>query len=963
MPPMKRLRTLALCCLLVPLAACAVAPAVETPGTALDRPLPVDPNVRFYTLDNGLELWVRPHATPPDRVGLWLHVSTGSINEREDEHGLAHFLEHLAFNGSEHFPPGELVEYFESIGMTFGAHQNAFTSYDQTTYTLTLPDTEEATLRKGLLCLSDYAFRLSLLPEEIEKERGVILEEFRARKGPYERLLEKLLPILLPGSRAARRRPIGKEEVVRQLEREDFVGYYGRWYRPDNAVLLVVGEVQPEKVAELAAEHFRDWPSTDDPPANHGPGIEPYDRTRAAVLTDPELTTADTGAITVRPRRELKTVGDFRRLLVDELGIWIVNRRLHEMVQRGKAPFQSAEVSQFQLWNVCTYAEAEASGQPDRWRPMLEAVLLELKRAREHGFLDQELEDARRATIASSEQGARTEPTRDASWFLSAMNGSVSEERRPMSATQRLELIQSLIGGVELDEVERAFRANFDPEGRLLLVTMPEKEDLPVPPEDDLLALAEQAERTAVEPPAEKERAEGLLAAEPEPGAVVQQREEPDLEILSVTLSNGVRAHLRRMEFKKDTVLAEITVAGGPLKETARDRGVTHVATMAFRQPASRTLSSTQIRDLLTGKNVSLGAGTSRDAVNISISGTPEDVEQGFRLAHLLLTEPLLEESAFKRWREETEQEIERRKTSVEAHRTEQASALLSGGDVRLRFLTRQQADALEREKAQRWLEEEVLSAPIEVAVVGDIDRGRALDLVRKYFGSLPERPHPDAFLGALRRVEQNEGPLVSTVEVETITPRAVVLVGWRGADWTEVKDRRVLQVASMILTSRLRKEVREKRSLTYTIYCHAVAASSYPGTGLMAAYFTADPDKAAEAAELTLQVIRQLAEEGPTPEEMDIVHKQFRNLIETSQKEPGYWASVLADLDYHGTRLEDVKTAMEAYTSYTREDLLDVLGRYLTEERRLHVIVRPTAPSADEQPEGAAEPAAEPEG
>ncbi|MHC4788398.1 MAG: M16 family metallopeptidase, partial [Planctomycetota bacterium] len=423
-------RLLATLLLLAGLHAVALAAA----GLDLDAPLPVDPKVSIFTLKNGLECWVRPHATPPNRVGIWLHVGTGSINEEDDERGLAHFLEHMAFDGSDNFPPGKLVEYFESIGLTFGQHQNAFTSFDQTTYKLTLPNTQEETLSKGLLCMADFAFGLSLLPEQVDRERGVVLEEVRARKGARQRIIEELLPILLPDSRAGQRLPIGKEEVIEEVEREDFVDYYRTWYRPDNATLLIVGEVETEDVKELVAEQFAGWPAPEEAPENADPGIKPYEEVRAAVITDPEQTTADASVVTIRPLEELRTVGDFRRELVDGIGNWIVRRRLDEMVQKGTAPFQEADVSKFPLWNVCTYAEAEATGKPERSLAMLRSVLVELKRARDHGFLEQEFEDAKKALLARAEQEARTEQTWDIGRFLSAMNTAVSRERKPISA-------------------------------------------------------------------------------------------------------------------------------------------------------------------------------------------------------------------------------------------------------------------------------------------------------------------------------------------------------------------------------------------------------------------------------------------------------------------------------------------------------------------------------------------------
>ncbi len=511
-----------------------------------------------------------------------------------------------------------------------------------------------------------------------------------------------------------------------------------------------------------------------------------------------------------------------------------------------------------------------------------------------------------------------------------------------MSAAQRLELTRGLIEDITLEEVREAFRRNYSADARLLLVTMPDSDSARKPTDEEVLAVAERAERAEVEPWAARRRIESLLEQEPALGRVVERQEDADLGVLSVTLENGVRAHLRSMDYKRDEVLVRITLAGGAIEESAENRGVTDVVALVLRQPATERFTSTQIRDHLTGRNVELGGSPNPDSLQMTLSGTPDDIEEGFRLAHLLLTEPRIEPSALDVWKEQMLQEIERRRTDVQSRLEEEAKRLLSGGDPRLEFPTREQVEALNLEQGQAWLERLMANAPIEVSVVGDIERDEALRLVRRYLGSLPERPPVAGALADLREVRLDEGPLESRIEVDTITPTAFVMVGWRGADWADVEDRRLLQIASQILQSRLRDEIREERGLTYSIFCYAGAAREYPGTGRFVSLFTADPERAEEAAELARQIMRDFAGEGPTPEEMATVRRQFANIIETQQQEPSYWASVMADMDYRGTRLQDVKQAMDEYISYTAEQMLDVLGRYVTETGSIRIIAVP---------------------
>ena len=364
-----RCRLLALFVLLVCLASSCIVAAEEAA-----TPLPTDPAVRIGTLANGVTYWVRPHATPPGKITLWLRVGTGSLNEEDGQEGLAHYLEHMAFKGTEHFPAGELISYFESIGLRFGQHQNAFTGFDQTTYTLSLPDTRPETLDKGLLYLADIASRMLLAAEDVDKERGVILEEKRARKGVQQRLTDKLFPELLPGSRAARRLPIGLEETIAHLQRDDFVAYYTTWYRPEKVAILAVGDAPAEAIVEAITKNFAAWTRPQAAPADKGTGIQPYDAILPIVVTDPELTTSSLEALALRPRTPVKTVADVRRQLLERLGVWMVNRRIEQRIREGTAPYQRANVSQGVFLGTTEQLNAGAEAAPAAWAEALTAL-------------------------------------------------------------------------------------------------------------------------------------------------------------------------------------------------------------------------------------------------------------------------------------------------------------------------------------------------------------------------------------------------------------------------------------------------------------------------------------------------------------------------------------------------------------------------------------------------------------
>ncbi len=938
-------------CALMLLLALGIPPTWSQAAVDLKTPLPVDPAIHIGRLDNGVTYWIRQHATPPGKISFWLHVASGSVNEIDGQEGIAHFLEHLAFNGTTHFPPGKLVQYFESIGLRFGQHQNAFTGFNQTTYTLTLPNTETDTIDKGLLYLSDVAFGMLLAPEEIDQERNVIVEERRARKGVRQRLMEQILPELLPDSRVARRLPIGLESAIASFQRNDFKAYYDKWYHPGKVTVLAVGDVPVETMRSAIAKHFGNWQRSEPVPEDLPYGVKPYDTSRAIVITDPELTTAGVETLAIGPRRVLKTVGQYRERIVHQLGTWIVNRRLHQLVQEGKAPFQSANVRVSSLFGVATQRSAEADAEPAAWSEALSSLLVEVERARRHGFTAQELDNAKTAFLANVEHAAQTEATRDARYFLGTMNRALTNEEQPRSATQSLELQKELLPSITLQEVVSAFATAFAPGAKAALVTLPARDDVAVPDKAQVLALVEAAMAKEIEPWQGAERISALLEDLPKPGTIAERSHDDVLDITSVTFANNVRLHYRFMDFKKDNVTVTISLAGGKIRETEANRGITSLATQPLIQPATSRLSSTALRDYMTGKKVKVSARQTADLVHLSVSGTPEALEDGLQLAYLLLREATIEPARVDLWKQQLLQSLEARRTQVNALTNEAGRLLLSGNDPRMRAVTPEQVKARAQDipQAQAWLDRLLQTAPIEVAIVGDMPEDRALALAATYLGSLPTRPRTDPNLTALRQVAGFTGPVERTVDVETITPRAQPILMWRSAPWSDVRGRRISYLMARILETRMRKEIREKLGLTYSTSTYVRPARVYPDMSALYVQFTADPDKVQEAVRAARSVVETFAAEGPTDAEMQTVRTQMKNTIETMMQEPRFWVNLLNDLEYHGTNLQDLHGLLDKIMAFTKTDIANAARQTVRPERFGLVIGQPVAP-ADKQ-------------
>ncbi|QYK46888.1 MAG: insulinase family protein [Phycisphaeraceae bacterium] len=923
-------------------------------GWNAETALPVDPTLVTGRLENGLRYIIKQHAVPPGRAVMWIHIGTGSLNETDRQRGIAHYLEHMAFNGSENFAPGSLVPFFQSLGMTFGRDQNAFTSFDQTVYQLSLPDAKPETLGDGMRFFADVVGRLSLLPEEIEEERQIIQEERRRGLSGRQRTQYEMLEKMAPGSLFGVRLPIGTEETINSVMVEDFRAYYDAWYGASNSTLMVVADADPEVVKGVIEAHFGGLPARP-VPVSQDVGVRAYEKSFAIVTHDPEVRTESVQIVRLEPaRRPVTTVGGMREDLVDSLGQFAMNRRLSNKVAAGGTSYMSASASSGTQSRAIHTAEISGRAKPGMWRAALEEIALELQRARAFGFSAREIEEARREIVSGAERAVETEATRPAQMIIGRLNSDVAAGRPTMSAKQRLDLINALLPTITDEEVSSRFRTEFDTSAVSFGVTLPSGPT--VPTEQELLDIGVAALAVKPTPEAESEGAVALMTELPEPGKVSEGAMHEASRVWSGWLSNGVRVHFREMKERENQVTVSIDLIGGELLETAQNRGITGAATLAWSRPATMGLSSSEIRSLMTGKKVSVrgggfgggrgggGGGSNTDSISLSISGSPEDLEPGFQLAHLLLTEPRIEPSAFEQFVTASRESILESETNPLRYGTRVASAAMYPADVaRVQPLTVAQVDRLKLDEAQTWLDAIVRGSPIEVTIVGDIDRGRLMPLVERYIGSLPARERVGATLfSSERSLKRPVGPRVVTEVIKTPTQQAFVMSGFYGADQLDRDDARAMALASRIMSTRMVTEVREKEQLVYSIGAGSRPGTTYPGFGMFSAAAPTEPAKADALVAKLGAMYDAFAKEGPSEEELDVARKQIANTFQQDLLEPGYWSRRIGQMTFRGDSLDEILADPEAYQRIDAEAIRSTFAKYYRPENMVTVVVKP---------------------
>jgi zinc protease len=944
-------------------------------SVCLGEPLPTDPALITGQLDNGLRYVVRQHSVPPGRAAIWIHFHTGSLNETDRQRGLAHYLEHLAFNGSENFKPGTLVPFFQSMGMTFGRDQNAFTSYDETTYQLSLPNVQPETIGKGMMYFRDVVGGLLLLPSEIDAERQIILEERRRGLSARQRTSEYIMPRLFPGSIFGCRSPIGTEETIKSATQDDFKDYYGKWYSASNATLIVIADTDPQIVVKVIQEQFGNSPARQRP-TRQELSVKPYEKSFAIVATDPELRSASVRIEQNGPARPpTTTVEQYRDDLVLGLGVGALNHRLREKAQSNTQPYNTATAGSADLARAVRSVEITARSEPSKWKESLEAIALELHRARQFGFSDRELERERKDLLTAAERSVETEPTSPAAFLIRRINNAVGSEEPIMSAPQRLDLLKRILPSITRDEVAKRFAAEFDPKAVAFVAELPSSVS-PIPSESELLSIGLAALNVAPTPPdADKAATDRLVQNLPTPGTVVEGTEHAPTQVWSGWLSNNTRVHYRFMDQRKDEVSVNIQLIGGQLHENAGNRGVTRAAELAWSRPATKHLPSADIREFMTGRKISVRGGggggggrggggrgrggggiASSDAISLTVSGAPAELETGMQLAYLLLTEPLVEQAGFDQYKDRTRESLQEEVTNpMQLGARLVTQALYPDNEIRLTPLMVEQVDRLSLSAAQECLDTLIKNSPIEVVIVGDLPKDKAIELVARYVGSLPSRPRVGTQTWAeLRKIKRPDGPRVLEKDVSTPTNQAYVYSGFYGADETNRHDVRALNMSSRILSTRMVKQVREEAQLVYSIGATNRAGSTFPGFGAFSASAPTDPDKAAALVSKLSSMYQAFAKDGPTSEELDVAKKQYATTYAEQLKEPSFWSGRLQQLTFRGITLDELAEEPQAYQDLTAEHVKSVFARYYSKESSMTVVVRPQAP--DPQPARARE-------
>jgi zinc protease len=940
---MRRLPTITALAVALALAA-PLRAAIPFPQAESD--LRADPAIRFGTLPNGVRYAVMPNHEPKGRASLRLLVLAGSFDETEAQRGLAHFLEHMAFNGSTHYAPGTLVEKLQRLGMGFGADTNASTSFNRTLYQLELPDTAPASLAEGLQILADYGGGLLLQQAMVDKERGIILSEKRTRDSVGYRTMVAEMEFIDAGTRIPSRLPIGLSEVIEKSNRDPFVDFYNTWYRPENLVVIVVGDIDAMAVEKQIVDGFSALVARSPAPAPADLGkVGDFTGVKALFHGEPEAgNTQIVIASSVPYAHEPDTAAKQIRDLPRELATDMLNRRLEILAKKENAPFISAENSVDDEFNLVRTAEIEVTCKAEQWTAAMAVADLELRRALAFGFRPDELKEAVADFRNNVEQAVKSESTRRSESLANDLAESLVDLEVFTSPDDDLALYGPALDKVTVAQCAAALKAAWSSPGRYVFVSGNAK--IGGDPNLIVQSAYERAEAADAKPTdAQASVAWGYSDFGPA-GAVATKMHVDDLDFTQVTFANGVRLNLKKTPFEADTIHVAARLGTGQLTQPPGEPGLATFARLTYLAGGLVKHSVDDLQRILAGKTVGGDFTSAPDAFVLSGQTNKEDLALELQLLTATIADPGYRPEALRVARKLIGEAYLSYDHTLQGPMQLEVLRLLASGDPRFGLPSKDEMMARNLDELKAWLGPQMASGALEVSLVGDMDVDTAIEVAARTIGTLPKR-EPRPSLDDLRKVSYPKEPFTKEFGIDSKIPKARVAVYYATADGMDVHRARRLAVLSEVFSDRLRVKVREQMGSTYSPSVLSTSSDIFPGYGYLAAVVEVDPQKAKEIQDVVVAVAADLQANGATQDELARALNPTLKHIEESERTNGYWLTVLGRSQERPEVLDWARSRRADFASISKADMDALAKAYLSADKASRVIVRPFAGDA----------------
>lgn len=911
----------------------------------LQEKLPIDPNVKVGKLANGLTYYIRRNVKPEKKVELRLAVNAGSILEDDDQQGLAHFTEHMAFNGSKNFKKNDLVSFLQSIGVEFGADLNAYTGFDETVYILPIPTEKKENIEKGFQILEDWASSVAFENTEIDKERGVVLEESRLGKGAEDRMFRVVYPKMFAGSKYSERLPIGKDEILKNFKYDAIKRFYKDWYRPDLMAVAVVGDIDPAEMEKTIKAHFEKLRG----PANARPrvlaDVPARNQSEGIVVTDKEATNHVVEIhYSYKKAKEETTLGDYREYLVRRLFTSMLSQRMQELTQKAEPPFifggtfiggYARGYEAFQSIGYVSKSGVEIA---------VKALIQENERARKFGFTAAEVERTKKMLMKGIERAYNERDKTESSALVDEYVQHFLQQEPIPGIENEFEYHKQFVEGISLEEVNKYAKQLLPSpaDHKLVVLTGPENADFKIPTNEELLSMANRAAQEEVTAYEEKAIATSLMEKIPAPGKITSETQNKELALTELTLNNGIKVILKSTDFKNDQIVMNATRFGGQYLFDVKDRASVEYAATVVSQMGVGAFSPTDLRKVLAGKTASVSPRISNISESMNGQCSAVDLETMLQLTHLYFTNPRKDGELFKSF-------ISKQQA---LYQNMTADPQYAFQDSILSILYKKQPWAPRVPKAETFTQIDEQRAfdiykerfgnanGFTFVFVGSFDIAKMKPLLETYLGSLPSSTgKTSSFKDA--GVRPVKGTLKKEVKKGT-EPKSFIRMFWNGeAPFSESEQLKV-QALAEVLSIKLIETLREDLSGVYGGGMFG-NLSKYPYNNYqLGVALPCGPENVDKLITATLAEIEKVKKSGPNVEDLDKVKETWKQQYLVNIKDNAFWARQLVQNVELGTSGKSLLSYEQRIAALTVKDIQDAAKRYLDMKNYVQIVLNP---------------------
>jgi zinc protease len=901
-----------------------------------------DPSVTFGVLKNGIRYAIMPNSEPPKRISMRLFVDAGSLMESKEQQGLAHFIEHMAFNGTKNFPAGEMVEYFQRLGMSFGGDTNAHTSFKETVYKLELPKPEKEMIERAMLLFRDYADGMLMSKEEIEKERGVILSELITRDSAEWRTQKEAYKFALPDSLISKRFPIGTKKVIKGAGRSQFMNFYTKWYTPDRMAIVVVGDVVPKTVIPIIEKHFSAMESPK--VSNADPNLGKITVGRGIITkTHYEKEASETNvSIEVvnpyswEPDDTNKNIKSLKLLIANS----IINNRISEITKKKGTVITGGGSYAQDFLDFAKFASIYVTCEPENWEGALSVAEQEIRRVLNYGFNESEFNEVKANFLNAYEQANRSSSSRKSRSLADSLTRSISMKKVFSSPQQDLNWITKNISSLDKESCYEEVKDAWNSEDRQIFIGG----NIELTKADNkIIEVYKKSVLTKIEALKDEGQSEFAYKTFGAPGKVVERVKDNSIGVTQIRFDNNVRLNIKKTDYSKDSITIGARIGAGMLSMPKDKPGLDVVASAVFDAGGLNKHSSDELRRIFAGKTVSGSFSVGDDAFVYSGATNQKDFADTMQLMTAYLTDPGYREEAFRQFKNKIDPIYTQLSHTPMGVLQDQVDRFLKSNDYRAGFPVRSDLEKITVNDVQSWLEPSLKKGYLEVGVVGDLDEEEIIKIASKTIGSLPERNKTKGKFKENRIVEFPKTGQSKEFIFESEIPKAMIGVYWPTEDIWNISRTRRLSVLGTVFADRLRSKVREELGEAYSPYARHIPSDTYDGYGYLMSILTVDPEQAEKIVEVVRSIGSDLSKYGITEDELQRALKPLLNSIDQQLRQNSYWLRTVAlSSQEFPEKLEWAKTMVDDYKRITLKEVNNLASKYLKNEKSVSIKVIP---------------------